>query len=103
MKVLPTGRETKSGAHPAPLLHQRHRAFPFHSTNSMIIALTAPAGHEDLVRCVAFSAECALLASGSDDKTVRMWHARTGQLLHLLQGLPRPHPQTRTALVNRSL
>ena len=69
----------------------------------MMIALTAPAGHEDLVDCVAFSADCALLASGSQDKTVRLWDAGTGQLLHLLQGLPRPHPHTRTALVNRSL
>ena len=69
----------------------------------MMIALTEPAGHEATVYCVAFSADCALLASGSWDKTVRLWDARTGQLLHLLQGLPRPHPHTRTALVNRSL
>ena len=69
----------------------------------MMIALTAPAGHERTVECVALSADCALLASGSWDETVRLWDARTGQLLHLLQGLPRPHPHTRTALVNRSL
>ena len=69
----------------------------------MVIAVTALAGHENLVLCVAFSADSVLLASGSRDNTVRLWDARTGQLLHLLQGLPRPHPHTRTALVNRSL
>ncbi len=65
----------------------------------MIIALTAPAGHEQAVYCVALSANCALLASGSRDETVCLWDARTGQLIHLLQGLPRPHPHTRTALI----
>ncbi len=66
----------------------------------MIIALTAPTGHKGTVICVEFSADCALLASSSVDKTVGLWDARTGQLLHLLQGLPRPYPHTRTALVN---
>ena len=55
----------------------------------MILALTVPAGHEHVIWCVAFSADCALLASGSWDN-VRLWDAGTGQLLHLLQGLPRP-------------
>ena len=70
----------------------------------MIIALTAPAGNGKYVRYVEFSADSALLAIVSDDETVRLWDERTGQLLHLLQGLPRPHPHTRTTLVvNRSL
>ncbi len=76
---------------------------PFPQYYPMMIALTEPAGHERTVNCVAFSADCALLASGSSDKTVRLWDTGTGQLLHLLQGLPRPHPHTRTTLVNQSL
>lgn len=43
-------------------------------------------GHDDYVRCIAFSADGALLASGSDDKTVRIWDVQAGTSQHTLRG-----------------
>lgn len=38
--------------------------------------------HTDTVTCLAFSPDTRLLASGSSDKTVRIWEVSTGNLLH---------------------
>ena len=43
-------------------------------------------GHTDAVRCLAFSPDCALLASGSSDGTVRLWEVATGREGTLLRG-----------------
>src|SRR4051812_34159351 len=43
-------------------------------------------GHRHWVRSVALDGRGELLASGSDDKTVRLWDAHTGKLLHTLMG-----------------
>jgi len=37
-------------------------------------------GHEETVNCVAYRADGQLIASGSDDRTVRLWNSRTGAL-----------------------
>jgi WD40 repeat protein len=42
-------------------------------------------GHRDWIRSVAFSANGRLLASGSDDSTVRIWDVETGEMQHVLE------------------
>ena len=37
-------------------------------------------GHEQEVNSVAFSSDGTRIASGSDDNTIRVWHAAMGQL-----------------------
>ena len=43
-------------------------------------------GHTNAVHSVAFSPDGSLLASGSDDDTIRLWNAETGTHLRTLEG-----------------
>ncbi|KAI2631854.1 vegetative incompatibility protein HET-E-1 [Hypoxylon sp. NC1633] len=43
-------------------------------------------GHSNWVRSVAFSPDSKLIASGSGDKTIRLWSMDTGESLHILEG-----------------
>ncbi|KAK3349952.1 WD40-repeat-containing domain protein [Lasiosphaeria hispida] len=43
-------------------------------------------GHSDSVRSVAFSPDGSRVASGSDDRTIRIWDARSGKEVQKLEG-----------------
>jgi len=43
-------------------------------------------GHRDMIRSVAFDPRGETLASGSDDRTAKLWEARSGKLLRTLKG-----------------
>lgn len=43
-------------------------------------------GHGTTVRCVAFDPTGQMLASGSDDSSVKLWDVKSGKLLHTLDG-----------------
>jgi hypothetical protein len=42
--------------------------------------------HKGTVRCVAYSVDCSLLASASDDNTVAVWNTKTGMVEFVLKG-----------------
>ena len=48
--------------------------------------MSALSGHSAWVRCVAFSPDGNVLASGSHDQTIRLWDVQTGQCLKTLRG-----------------
>lgn len=43
-------------------------------------------GHTEDVNCIAFSSDSRMLASGSSDKTVRLWNVKTGKHKRTLTG-----------------
>ena len=43
-------------------------------------------GHSDAVNSVSFSPDGRILASGSSDRSVKLWDVESGEVIHLLRG-----------------
>ncbi|CAE6492603.1 unnamed protein product [Rhizoctonia solani] len=54
-------------------------------THDIILGPLQLKGNTDKITCLSFSFDCARIATGSNDKTVRVWHAENGNLLHCLK------------------
>jgi WD40 repeat protein len=69
---------------------QRFGPLAIAATAAPVLQIQARAleGHTGSVNSVAFSPDGHLLASGGDDKTVRVWDARSGECLHVLEEYP---------------
>ncbi|CAE6410726.1 unnamed protein product [Rhizoctonia solani] len=55
------------------------------STNDTMLGPLQLRGHTGNINCLSFSFDCARIATGSDDKTVRVWRAENGNQLHCLE------------------
>ncbi|MDB9435377.1 ribosome assembly protein 4, partial [Dolichospermum lemmermannii CS-548] len=53
---------------------------------ALALAVNTLKGHEDSVRSVGFSPDGKQLASGSADKTIKIWDVTTGKVLNTLKG-----------------
>jgi len=56
------------------------------SFDEPVCFIRSPEGHTDRVRAVAVSPDGRFIVSGSDDRTVKVWEAESGQLLRSLAG-----------------
>ncbi|KAM9973442.1 hypothetical protein ACTFIW_010531 [Dictyostelium discoideum] len=56
------------------------------------------AGHEDFIRCVLYRDDGKLIASCSDDKTIRIWSGETSSLIRVF---PKVHTDKITSLIWR--
>jgi WD40 repeat protein len=50
------------------------------------VGVTSLKGHSDRINSLAFSPDGKILASGSDDKTIKIWQLATGKLICTLTG-----------------
>src|SRR6266516_1299395 len=55
-------------------------------SSDIVSTICTLAGHAEAVIIITISPDAQTLASGSWDKTIKIWHLYTGQLLHTLTG-----------------
>ena len=52
----------------------------------MVRSLRTLEGHTGYVKSIAFSLDGATIASGSNDKTIKLWDSKDGRLIKTLEG-----------------
>ncbi|MCP4257807.1 MAG: WD40 repeat domain-containing protein, partial [Planctomycetes bacterium] len=82
LEFLPDKSSTNDNRKYFPLIPNVEKALK----DALAIVQAVLTGHEDEVDGVAYSPDGKLIATGSDDKTVRIWNAATGDLLQELLG-----------------
>ncbi|MFH7026341.1 MAG: WD40 repeat domain-containing protein [Heteroscytonema crispum UTEX LB 1556] len=56
------------------------------NTQQINQAILTLSGHTAPVRAIALTPDAQILASGGDDKTIKLWNLKTGELLRSLNG-----------------
>jgi WD40 repeat protein len=70
---------------------EKHRNWEWAHLSSLLDPAYSPfRGHEDKVLALAFSPDGRLIASGSADRTVRLWEVATGRAMAVLRGHENP-------------
>ena len=54
--------------------------------NLFYISMYVSSGHSNIVMSVAFSPDGNTIASGSEDKSIKLWNPQTGDLIRTLDG-----------------
>src|SRR5262249_14573043 len=76
----------RPGANPPPSTEVEGEPSPAEGGNASSSLVRTLTWHSGMVNSIAFSADGTVLASGSDDKTARLWNTKTGAVRQIITG-----------------
>src|SRR5437868_5455008 len=90
LRAASMGKQKRKPPNPAPTPKSSRRATTFTEIGgSPVPGLTLRhvlRGHTDAINRIAWSPDGSYISSPSDDKTIRIWDARSGACVHTLEG-----------------